>query len=319
MTPFFTIATITYNSGKWVKYAIESILASSYDNFELLISDDCSSDSTWQIIQSYTDPRIIAWRNETNIGEYPNRNKVLERAKGKYIFYIDGDDILYKHSLQNLYNYLSAFPDAGMVWGALVSEIDFAVLPYQFAPEQITRLTYFTHYTLSTIGLGDTVFNTIQLKAIGGFKYSYTIGDTYIKRKLALTSKVLVIPAGLSFWRRSDNQASKKAMQNFRSSVDMHNINREIIADENFPSGEYNSTIAAKNIKISEVKLLITNTLLAGKVSQFFILWKKLNIKLSDLKYLFEKGVFTYKVINDVSAPLLNDYNLKRAHELETT
>ncbi len=58
---------------------------------------------------------------------------MLEQAQGKYIFYIDGDDILYKNTLQNLYNFLTAFPDTGMVWGALVSEIDFAVLPYQFS------------------------------------------------------------------------------------------------------------------------------------------------------------------------------------------
>ena len=93
--PLFTVATITYNSSRWVRQAIESVLASSYTDFEYIISDDCSTDDTWDIIQEYKDGRIKAWRNQTNIGEYPNRNIVLRQAKGKYFLFIDGDDLTY--------------------------------------------------------------------------------------------------------------------------------------------------------------------------------------------------------------------------------
>ena len=78
--PLFTVATITYNSSKWVRDAIESILNSTFSDFELLISDDCSSDNTWEIIQTYQDPRITAWRNEQNLGEYANRNKFIDQT-----------------------------------------------------------------------------------------------------------------------------------------------------------------------------------------------------------------------------------------------
>ena len=92
--PLFTVAVITYNSGQWLQQTIDSILSSSYENFELIISDDCSSDNTWELVKQYKDPRITSIRNTINIGEYPNRNQVLNKAIGRYILFIDGDDIL---------------------------------------------------------------------------------------------------------------------------------------------------------------------------------------------------------------------------------
>ena len=133
-SPLFTVATIAYNSAKWIKLTIESVLASSFTDFEFLILDDCSTDETWKIIQQYNDPRIRAWRNESNLGEYPNRNKVLNEANGKYILYIDGDDLLYKETLTRLSNYISFFPNAAAFWG--VPNMDVAIYPYELSPEQ---------------------------------------------------------------------------------------------------------------------------------------------------------------------------------------
>jgi len=308
---FFTICTITYNSGEWVRQAIDSVLSSSFDDFEFLISDDYSLDDTWQIIQSYNDPKIRAWKNETNIGEYPNRNKVLNEAKGKYIFYLDGDDILYKDTLKNIHKYLLQFPDAGAVWGIPIREIDFAVLPYEFAPAQVLQLIYLTRLPFfSVIGFAETVFKTELLKSIG-FDTKYSTGDTYIKRKLALTSTVVMIPEGFSYWRQSPNQASQKVSSNYRSVIDMHFINAEILNDKNLPLTKEAKETALTNIRISEMKLLIQNTWLKGKIKDFFMLYKKLNCKIADVKYIFKKGKFNYEPISDISRPLLNDYNFK--------
>ncbi|MEP6951264.1 MAG: glycosyltransferase family 2 protein [Ginsengibacter sp.] len=310
--PLFTLATITYNSGKWVKQAIESVLASSFIDFEYLISDDCSTDDTWKIIETYKDERIKAWRNENNIGEYPNRQKVLNEAKGKYIFYIDGDDVLYKDTLQTLQNYITFFPNAGMIWGIPTREIDFAILPYEFTPEQVIKLIYLTRLPLfSVIGFAETVFNTKLLKLIGGFHASHLIGDIYVKRKLALASNVVMIPEGLSYWRRSENQASSRAHKNYRVFIDMHNINMEILLDKNLPLSEEIREIAQVNVKISEVKRLVENTLLKGRIRDFFMLCKRLGFSIADLKYLFKKGNYSYKPIHDISIPLQNEYNFK--------
>lgn len=62
--PLFTVATVTYNSGRWIKQAIESVLASSYSDFEYIIADDCSNDDTWSKVNEYNDSRIVAFRQE---------------------------------------------------------------------------------------------------------------------------------------------------------------------------------------------------------------------------------------------------------------
>ncbi|RYZ26855.1 MAG: glycosyltransferase family 2 protein, partial [Chitinophagaceae bacterium] len=113
----FTIVTVTYNSSKWVKNAIESVLASDYASFEYIIADDCSSDETWEIISTYSDSRIRKFRHEQNRGEYANRNFALHKATGDYLLFVDGDDELYKDALSKLATYVGQFPDAGSIWG----------------------------------------------------------------------------------------------------------------------------------------------------------------------------------------------------------
>ena len=93
--PLFTIVTVSYNSEKWIAQAIESVLSSSFRDYEYIIADDCSTDKSWEIICKYDHPQIRNFRNENNIGEYFNRNKALEAARGKYLLFVDGDDILY--------------------------------------------------------------------------------------------------------------------------------------------------------------------------------------------------------------------------------
>ena len=97
--PFFTVITVTYNSSQFVRDAIESVLASTFTDFELIIGDDCSTDNTWDIIHEYNDSRIVKYRNEINLREYPNRNKALSMARGEWVIFIDGDDLIYKHAL----------------------------------------------------------------------------------------------------------------------------------------------------------------------------------------------------------------------------
>jgi glycosyltransferase involved in cell wall biosynthesis len=317
MSPFFTIATISYNSEAWINDAIQSVLASTYADFEYLISDDSSTDNSWEVIQTYTDPRIRAWKNEKNIGEYPNRNKVLSEAKGKFIFYIDGDDILYKDTLKTLHNYLRCFPNVGAVWGIPVREIQFAVLPYVFNSEQVLQLIYRSNIRIfSLIGFAETVFNTQCLRDNNGFNFTYAIGDTYIKRKLALHADVLMIPEGLSYWRRSNNQASKKVSKNYRSFIDLHQINAEVLNDPNLPLTSGDKKEAMRNVRISEVKLLIANTLMKGRFKDFFWLSRKINLKISDLKLVLAKGSYYYSPINDISKPLTNQYNFTRQKAL---
>ena len=84
----------TYNGGKYIKTAIESVIFQSFFNWELIIINDGSSDNTESIVKEYTinNPRIIYLKNEQNIGVQKTLNRGLKEAKGEYIARIDDDD-----------------------------------------------------------------------------------------------------------------------------------------------------------------------------------------------------------------------------------
>ena len=83
----------SYNSEKYIKDSIESVLSQTYPYWELLIVDDCSTDKTVEIIKSFKDERIRFFQNAVNSGAAISRNWALREAKGKWIAFLDSDDI----------------------------------------------------------------------------------------------------------------------------------------------------------------------------------------------------------------------------------
>ena len=95
--PLVSIFLPTYNQEEFIAESIESALNQSYDNIEIVIGDDHSQDSTWEIVQRYSQEypqQIVAFRNDENLGITGNCNQVLKRCSGKYIAFHAGDDIL---------------------------------------------------------------------------------------------------------------------------------------------------------------------------------------------------------------------------------
>ena len=93
--PLVSVLMTAYNREKYIGLAIESILESTYSFFELIIVDDFSRDKTLSIAKSYEkiDSRIKVYQNSQNLGDYFNRNQVAKFAVGKYLKYIDADDL----------------------------------------------------------------------------------------------------------------------------------------------------------------------------------------------------------------------------------
>lgn len=83
----------TYNCGRFIAESINSVLAQTYANWELLIVDDCSTDNTAKVVATFKDPRIHYQCDEHNSGAAVTRNTALRLAKGKYIAFLDSDDL----------------------------------------------------------------------------------------------------------------------------------------------------------------------------------------------------------------------------------
>jgi len=95
--PKVSVCLDSFNYGRFLPEAIESVLGQSLEDFEFIISDDCSTDDSFEIARCYAaqDSRITAMRNRHNLGMVKNRNVCLARARGEYVKWLHADDFLY--------------------------------------------------------------------------------------------------------------------------------------------------------------------------------------------------------------------------------
>lgn len=93
MKELVSIIMPTYNCGRYIRESIGSVLAQTYTSWELIIVDDLSTDDTDDIVRSYEDKRIRYMRNESNMGAAMTRNRALREARGRYIAFLDADDM----------------------------------------------------------------------------------------------------------------------------------------------------------------------------------------------------------------------------------
>ncbi|MEJ6951731.1 glycosyltransferase family 2 protein [Natronospora cellulosivora (SeqCode)] len=95
-----SIITPVYNSEKYIRDTINSVLSQTYTNWEMLIADDCSKDNTANVVKEFDDSRIKYFKLENNSGAAIARNKALEQARGKYIAFLDSDDMWKPNKLE---------------------------------------------------------------------------------------------------------------------------------------------------------------------------------------------------------------------------
>lgn len=104
-----------YNGEKYLHQAIESVLLQGFKQYELIIVDDCSKDSTPSIISSFSDSRIKYYKNPVNIGQTPSLNIALNVSKGKYIARIDADDMYLPTKLEKQYWFMEEHPEIAVL------------------------------------------------------------------------------------------------------------------------------------------------------------------------------------------------------------
>lgn len=93
MNDLVSIITPSYNTARFIAETINSVLAQTYTNWEMIIVDDCSKDDTDAVVATFADPRIRYLKNEKNSGAAVSRNRALREAKGKWIAFLDSDDL----------------------------------------------------------------------------------------------------------------------------------------------------------------------------------------------------------------------------------
>lgn len=207
INPLVSVLMTAYNREQYIEEAIESVLASTYSNFELIIVDDASNDNTASIAQSYTtkDTRVKVFVNEQNLGDYPNRNKAASYAKGKYIKYLDSDDIMYSHCLQVMVSAMEVFPEAGFGLSSIGSA--FYPYPHCISPYEI-YIEHFQSFGHFNRAPGSAIIKKSAFHTVGGFSGKRMIGDYELWFSLSRYFPLVKFPRDLVWDRNHDGQES---------------------------------------------------------------------------------------------------------------
>tara|TARA_B110000977_G_C11023711_1_gene472336 strand:- start:488 stop:1351 length:864 start_codon:yes stop_codon:yes gene_type:complete len=213
--PKVSILTTVYNREKYIAACIESVLASTYQDWEMIIVDDQSTDASVAIAKEYAaqDSRISVYVNTTNLGDYPNRNKAASYATGTYIKYLDADDLIYPHGLAIMVDTMDAFPEAVLGISQQVAE-DYKSFPFVMQPTETFTREFLQRGVLG-LGPTGTIIRRDAFEALGGFTGTRYIGDTELWYKLALTYPVVKMVDGLIFWRQHDDQQIVMEQQDY--------------------------------------------------------------------------------------------------------
>jgi glycosyltransferase involved in cell wall biosynthesis len=116
VAPKVSVLIPTYNNAQFLDEAIQSVLAQTYTDYELIILDNCSTDNTDEVIRPYLkDKRISYYKNETNIGLVGNWNKILDYANGAYLKYLCSDDKFHPQLLEKFVPIMDQYPSVSLV------------------------------------------------------------------------------------------------------------------------------------------------------------------------------------------------------------
>jgi glycosyltransferase involved in cell wall biosynthesis len=206
-TPEISILMTVFNRQSYLQPAAESVLRSTFTDFELIIVDDCSSDASPTIAAALasSDSRIRFFQNEKNLGDYGNRARAASLARGRFLKYVDSDDLIYPHTLDVMYTGISSFPGAALALSHSASEDE---QPY---PWCLTGLDAYRKHFLGRgcLACGPTgaIIARHAFENIGGFRKEWgVLSDIDLWLRLAAHGSVVLLPPGLVWWRKHEGQ-----------------------------------------------------------------------------------------------------------------
>jgi len=196
-----------YNREKYIAAAIESVLASTFRDYELVIVDDASTDRTVEITRTYAsrDERIKLFVNKENLGQFENRNLAARLSRGKYLKYLDSDDLLYPAGLDVLVSMMERFPDAGYGLCSLMQD-DRRVYPFLLTPEQAYERHFVEKIPLFHKAPLSSIIKRAAYDSVGGFSNPHGEGDYEMWLQLSSKHSVVLMPDGVVWYRVHDEQ-----------------------------------------------------------------------------------------------------------------
>jgi glycosyltransferase involved in cell wall biosynthesis len=224
--PRLTIGLPVYNGEKYIAESLEALLGQSFTDFELIISDNASTDSTGDICRRYEkqDPRVRYCRQPQNIGLAPNHNFVAEQARGELFKWASNDDLYARNLLESCIDALDKYPDVVLAhaWTAKVNELGVVTEALEYplntasprAPERFRSLLF--------VSGGDDDYGVIRTEVLRrtAMKESYHHADRTIIAELSLHGRFYQVPDWLYFRREHAGQSGRATMRSRCANMD---------------------------------------------------------------------------------------------------
>ena len=212
----------SWNTGKFIAESIESVLAQTYENWELLIVDDCSTDNTDEVVAAFHDPRIRYFKNESNSGAALTRNRAMREARGEWIAFLDSDDLWLPEKLEKQIAFMKNN-------GYVFSYHDYEKIDEESAPLNIyvTGPKVVTKKKMYNYGYPGCLTFMYSAKAMGliQIKDIKKNNDYAILLKLCKKADCCLLPENLARYRiRKKSISHDKLSKKLRSHYDLFHI-----------------------------------------------------------------------------------------------
>ncbi|WP_242091697.1 glycosyltransferase family 2 protein [Aestuariivivens sediminicola] len=217
--PFFSVVIPLYNKEAYIADTLNSVLNQSFQDFEIIIVNDGSTDNSAAIVNAFKDPRITVFDLE-NQGASVARNYGIDHGKADYIALLDADDTWYENHLAELKKLIKTFPEAGLYCNnyEVKRNRDFitpAMFNFKFDTTPLIIENFFEASLISFILTSSTAFLKSTFKTIGGYNEALKTGqDIDLWIRMGLNYKVAFNPLITVLYNLSDHNSLSKANYN---------------------------------------------------------------------------------------------------------
>jgi glycosyltransferase involved in cell wall biosynthesis len=279
-----SILVTVYNRAAYLPEALESVLASHFQDFEVVVVDDCSQDNSVAVAEAVAarDSRVALHVNPTNLRDYANRNRAASLARGKYLKYLDADDLIYPHSLAIMVESMTQHPDAALGLAHSMPE-DETPYPWILTPDQAYRKHFLGRGCLSC-GPTGAIIRRDAFEAVGGFRPEWgVLSDIDLWRRLAARWPTLLLPPGLVWWRRHEAQEFTKGNADLVYLQRGYELAKQALSAAECPLPQGEREIALKRARQHYSRRLLSLVFRQNHTRTAFQLYRDSDLQLMDL------------------------------------
>lgn len=236
--PKVSVLIPTYNYAYCLDETVQSVLNQKFQDFELIIIDDCSKDNTDEVMEKYlSDPRISYHKNQVNLGLVGNWNKCLSYAKGEYIKFLCADDKFRSDLLEKFVQVMEQYPNVSLVASnkTMFGKSSVTVeLPFK-GLHNGKEIIYHTLKTKGWLGEPSSVMFRKSNLDIGPFKAGLLwLPDWEMWIRQLSVGDCFIIPEPLVYIRNHGQQLTKKVMKYFINYFEEYDLCKAIKEDNGY-------------------------------------------------------------------------------------